>query len=105
MLDLPFYINVAWFQGGIAKSNNSQRLPKINAFWNLDAIKQKVEASPHGNWAATYVCAMTLITEAVRTIVAEYGYLMSAAGYDSNVYLEHFKMIKPVSTGDYDIVT
>lgn len=48
---------------------------------------------------------MTLITEAVRTIVAEYGYLMSAAGYDSNVYLEHFKMIKPVSTGDYDIVT
>ena len=87
------------------EQHNSQRLPKINAFWNLDAIKQKVEASPHGNWAATYVCAMTLITEAVRTIVAEYGYLMSAAGYDSNVYLEHFKMIKPVSTGDYDIVT
>lgn len=105
MPDFPFYINVAWFQGGIAKSNNSQRLPKINAFWNLDAIKQNVEAFPHGNWAATYICAMTLITEAVRTIVAEYGHLVSAAGYDSNVYLEHFKAIKPVNTSVYGIVT
>lgn len=105
MPDQPFYINVAWFQDGIAKSNNSQRLPKINAFWKLDAIKQQVEASSHGNWVNTYVCTMTLITEAVRTIVAEYGHLMSAAGYDSNVYLEHFKTIKPVDTGDYGIVT
>lgn len=105
MPDPPFYINVEWFQDGIAKSNNSQKLPKINEFWKLDAIKSQVEALPHSNWAATYVCAMTLITEAVRTIVAEYGHLMSAAGYDSNVYLEHFKTIKAVSTSDYGIIT
>jgi hypothetical protein len=105
MPDPPFYINVAWFQEGIGKSNNSQRLPRINAFWRFDAIKQQVEASPHANWAATYVCAMTLITEAVRTIVAEYGHLLTAAGYDSNVYLEHFKTIKPIDTDDYGIIT
>ena len=105
MPDPPFYINVKWFQDGIAKSNNSQRLPKINAFWKLDAIKSQVEASSHSSWAATYVCAMTLITEAVRTIVAEYGHLMSAAGFDSDVYLEHFRLIKPVNTSDYGIIT
>ena len=104
MPDSPFYINVAWFQDGIAKSNNSQRLPKINAYWKLDTIQQQVEASPHGNWSATYVCAMTLITEAVRTIVSKYGYLMSATGYDSNVYLKHFKTIKPIDSGDYGII-
>lgn len=105
MPDPPFYINVAWFQNGIAKSNNSQRLPKINAFWKLDAIKKQVEASHYGSWSATYVCAMVLITEAVRTIVAEYGHLMSAAGYDSNVYLEHFRTVKPIDTDDYGILT
>lgn len=105
MPDQPFYINVAWFQDGIAKSNNAKRLADINSFWKLDAIKQQLEASPHGDWATAYVCAMTLITESVRTIVAEYGHLISAAGYDSNVYLEHFKTVKPVDPGDYDILT
>lgn len=105
MPELPFYINVAWFQDGVAKSNNSKRLSKINAFWKLNAIRQQVEASPHGDWTAAYVCAMTLITEAVRTIVAEYGHLISAAGYDSSVYLKSFKTLKPIDTGDYGILT
>ena len=105
MPDPPFYINVAWFQGGIAKSNNAQRLPKINSYWKLDVIKQQVEALPYGNWSSAYICAMTLITEAVRTIVTEYGHLMSAAGYDSDVYLEHFNTIKPIDTGDYGIIS
>jgi hypothetical protein len=103
--DAPFYINVAWLQAGIANSNNSKKLPEINAFWRLDAIKQQVEASSHASWAATYICTMTLITEAVRTIVAEYGQLISATGYDSTVYLEHFKAVDAVDADDYGIVT
>lgn len=103
--DAPFYINVAWFQEGIANSNNARKLAKINAFLKLDAIKQQIDASPHGTWAATYVCAMTLITEAVRMIVAEYGSLIAATGYDSKVYLDHFTSISPIDTGDYGIVS
>lgn len=106
MPDAPLYINVAWFQDGIARSDRiSKKLTKINAFWKLDAIKQQVEASSHSNWAATYICAMALITEAVRNIVGEYGHLLSASGYDSNVYLEHFKCINAINTEDYGIVT
>lgn len=105
MADPPLYINVVWIQNEIAKSNNSKRLPKINEFWKFEAIKQKVEASSHGNWEATYICVMALITEAVRVIVSEYGPLISAAGYDSNVYLEHFKTINAINTQDYGIIT
>ena len=42
MLDLPFYINVAWFQGGIAKSNTTLRgFPKSMRFgiWTLSSRK------------------------------------------------------------------
>lgn len=105
MPDSPFYINVAWFQDGIAKSNNAKRLAGINSFWKLDAIKQRLEATSDGGWTNAYVCATTLITESVRKIVAEYGHLISAAGYDSNVYLKHFKTIKAVDPGDYGIQT
>jgi len=106
MPDAPLYINVAWFQDGIARNDRiSKKLTKINEFWKLDAIKQRVEASTHSNWAATYICAMALITEAVRKIVVEYGSLLSASGYDSNVYLEHFKSVNAVNTEDYGIIT
>lgn len=106
MLDLPLYINIDWFQRGIASNGKiSKKLPKINSFWNLDVIRQQVDVLPRGNWAVAYVCAMTLITEAVRTIVSEYGRLISAAGYDSRVYLEHFREVKAVDTTDYGIVT
>lgn len=103
--DQPFYINIAWFQDGIAKSNNAKKLADVNSFWKLDAIKLELEASPYRNWTNAYVCVLTLITESVRTIVAQYGHLLSAAGYDSNVYLQHFKAIKPVDPGDYGIIT
>lgn len=106
MPDTPLYINVAWFQEGISRNAKiSKKLAKINAFWQLDAIRQQVEKSPHGNWAATYVCAMTLISEAMRKIVAEYGSVIGAAGYDSNVYLEHFKGVKAINPKDYGIVS
>jgi hypothetical protein len=106
MPDSPLYINVAWFQDGIARNDRiSKKLTKINAFWKLDAIKQQVDASTHSSWAATYICAMALITEAVRRIVVEYGSLLSASGYDSNVYLEHFKSVNAVNTEDYGIIT
>ncbi|MGV3467955.1 hypothetical protein [Limnobacter sp.] len=101
--DQPFYISVSWFQDGIRKSNNSKRLASINAYWKLDLIKQQVEMSGL-NWNATYICAMALITEAIRTMVFKYGHLLSAAGYDSNVYLEHFKEVRPVDTGDYGVI-
>lgn len=105
MRDQPLYVNVAWFQEGIAKSNNAKKLEKINEFWKLDVIKTQLEASSHGQWKDAYVCVTTLITEAVRTIISEYGQLISPAGYDSNVYLSHFKTIKPVDTGDFKIIT
>jgi hypothetical protein len=106
MPDAPLYISVGWFQDSIARNDKfSKKLAKINAFWNLDTIKQKIEASSHSNWDATYICAMALITEAVRKIVIEYGNLISASGYDSNVYLEHFKSINAINADDYGIVT
>ena len=104
--DAPLYINVAWFQDGIAKNAKiSKKLPAINAFWNFDTIKQKVDSSPHSNWPSTYVCAMTLITEAVRTLVLRYGNQIAASGFDSNVYLEHFRDIEAVNTSDYGLVS
>lgn len=106
MPDPPLYINVAWFQEGIARNDKiSRKLAKINAFWKLETIKQQVEASTHCNWAATYICAMTLITEAVRKIVVEYGDVILATGYDSRVYLEHFKGINAIDTNDYGFIT
>ncbi|MES2688591.1 MAG: hypothetical protein V4706_17350 [Pseudomonadota bacterium] len=106
MPDTPLYINVAWFQDGIAKNAKiSKRLATINSFWKLDTIKQQVEASSRGNWAATYMCAMAMITEAVRTLVAEYGNQIVASGHDSNVYLEHFTRTKAVNTSDYGLIT
>jgi hypothetical protein len=106
MPDTPLYINVAWFQDGIANNTKiSKKLPQINAFWKFDIIKQEVESLPQSNWASTYVCAMALITEAVRKLVAEYGHLMAASGYDSKVYLEHFKSVKAVDTSDYGLAS
>lgn len=105
MADPPLYISVAWFQEGILKSNNAKRLAAINSFWNLKAIKQQVDASSYGSWASTYVCVTALITEAVRKIVNEYGNVISASGYDSNVYLEHFKTINTINAEDYGIIT
>lgn len=105
MPEQPFYISIAWFQEGISKSNNANKLADINAFWKFDVIQQQVRASLTGQWTAAYVCVLTLITEAVRTIVAEYGHLISPAGYDSNVYLSHFKTIKPINTEDFKITT
>ncbi|MCY1380889.1 hypothetical protein D9M69_687470 [compost metagenome] len=105
MSDPPFYINAAWFQEGIANSNNSKRLVKINEFWKLDQIKKQVESSPQGSWESTYICAMALISEAVRTITIEYGFSISAAGYDSDVYLEHFKNINAINPLDYGVIT
>jgi hypothetical protein len=105
MPDAPLYINIAWFQDGIAKNAKiSKKLTTINTFWKFDAIKQEVEALSHCNWASAYVCAMTLITEAARKLVAEYGHLIAASGYDSNVYLEHFSSVKAINTSDYGLV-
>lgn len=102
MLETPLYIHVAWFQNGISKSAQiSRKLPIINDFWNLDVIKKKIEELPHANWDSTYICALALITEAVRKIVVEYGHLLVAAGYDSDVYLRHFNNINPINTSDY----
>lgn len=106
MPDSPLYISIPWLQSGIAANSKiSKRLPAINAFWNFDVIKLQVEGLTHSNWASTYVCAMSLITEAVRRLVIEYGDKLSAAGFDSNVYLEHFKSINPVNTADYGLVS
>lgn len=106
MPDTPLYISVAWFQDGIANNANiSKKLPTINEFWKFDTIKQEVEALPHSNWASAYVCAMTLITEAVRKLVVEYGNLIAASGYDSNVYLKHFQGVSAVNTSDYGLLS
>ncbi|EHJ91469.1 hypothetical protein [Vreelandella boliviensis] len=105
MADSPLYISVVWFQEGISNSNNAKRLPAINKFWNLEAIKEQVDASPHGDWSLTYICVMALITEAVRKIVTEYGNAITASGYDSNVYLDHFKTVNAIDPKDYGIIT
>lgn len=105
MADPPLYISVVWFQDAILSSNNAKRLPAINRFWKFEAIKKQVEASSYGSWASTYVCVMSLITEAVRKIVEEYGDAISASGYDSNIYLQHFKTINRINASDYGIIT
>lgn len=103
-LGQPFYLNIDWLQEGIRQSNGANRLPAINAFWNFDEIKVRVEQS--GNqWRHTYVCAMKLITEAARTIVEKHGHLIDVAGSDSAVYLHHLASISPVNSRDYDIET
>jgi hypothetical protein len=106
MPDQPLYIAIDWFQSGIAHNEKiSKKLAKINAFWNFERIRQQVEASPRGDWAAAYVCVMTLITEAVRKIISEYGSVLAASGYDSRVYLEHFREVSAVDANDYGIFT
>lgn len=105
MAEQPLYISVSWFQEGILNSNNAKRLPTINRFWNLDTIKNQVNTSFDERWGSTYICALALITEAVRKIVTEYGHLITASGYDSNVYLNHFKMVSAINTEDYGIIT
>ena len=106
MPDAVLYINVAWFQESIAKNAKiSKKLEAINSFWKFDNIKKEVEASSYSSWDSTYVCAMSLITEAIRRLVSEYGRLIAASGFDSNVYLEHFGSVKPVDTSDFGLIT
>jgi hypothetical protein len=104
MLDSFFYINVDWFQQGIANSKNPKRLGSINEFWMFDQIKGQIESSPNCSWDSTYVCVMALITEAVRTILVKYGSFISVSGFDSSVYYEHFKNIDPINAMDYEII-
>lgn len=104
MPDMPLYINVAWFQDGIKMNAKiSKKLSSINDFWNFEIIKQEVESLHQSNWSSTYVCAMAMITEAVRKLVAEYGHLITASGYDSNLYLDHFTSVKAINTSDYSL--
>lgn len=103
VLDQPFFINVSWFQDAISKSNNARKLQCINSFWKFEVIKEKLEGLPEMKWEVVYVCATSLLTEAVRVIVKEYGGFISAAGCDSRVYLEHFKNIKPIDPEDFKI--
>lgn len=105
MFDSPFYICVHWLQEGIASSNNAKRLKAINEFWRFDQIRSQVEESSRGSWQSTYVCAMALITEAVRKILVEYGSHFEASGFDSKVYHEHFSRINPINPNDYGIIT
>jgi len=103
--DSPFYISVQWFQEGIANSNNAKRLTGINEYLNLHRIQQQVEASPSCSWKNTYICAMALITEAVREIVFHYRNHFDPIGYDSTVYYEHFSDLVPLNTSDYAVIT
>lgn len=102
--DQPFFINLSWLQEGISNSNNAKRLEKINKFWNFPTIRKHVEASGIGNWRSTYVCSMSLIKEAVRTIFAEYSEYLTVTSYDSKIYFNYFKSVKPVLTADYGLV-
>jgi hypothetical protein len=104
MADFPLYLNVSWFQSAIASSNNAKRLPAINSFWKLDEIKHKIESVPQ-NWSDSYVCIMSMITEAVRQIRHSYGQHFQPLGYDSKVYYKHFNEIKAIDVSDYEIVT
>ncbi len=99
----PFYIGISWFQEGISASKNARKLPAINKFWNLDKIKLQIESSLYGDWANTYICVMSLITEAVRTICVNYGTEFEPSGFDSDVYFEHFAHIDPLNPDDYRI--
>jgi hypothetical protein len=98
------YINAAWLQDEIADSNNAKRLASINTFWCLDRIKHQVETRVDGKWSNTYICAMSLITEAVRSIVVKYGGFFSPAGFDSGVYYDHFKKVGRINPSDYGII-
>lgn len=104
--DAPLYINVCWLQNGISMNKSiSKKLLVINRFWKLDSIREQIESSSHGSWGATYICAMSIITEAARKVVMQYGHLIAPAGYDSNVYLEHFKGINAIRPADYGLIT
>jgi len=104
LADTPFYINAKWIQDNINSGNNSKRLTQINAYLNLDQIKHKIELNS-GSWQYAYICAMPIITEAVRQIVTKYGSYFAPLGFDSKVYYKHFKTINPIDTADYAIIT
>ena len=102
--DFPFLINISWIQESINNSNNAKRLNAINAYWNLDTIKNEVEKL-YFNWESTYISIMAIITEAVRQIRVNYGKYFSVSGDDSEVYYEYFNSIPKVNTSKYEIIT
>ncbi len=102
--DFPFLVNINWLQESIKNSNNSKRLASINSYWNLDEIKNKIEAQSY-SWDSTYMSIMAIITEAVRQIRVNYGEHFSPSGFDSGVYYDHFNSIPEVNTNKYEIIT
>ena len=101
---VPFYISTSWLQDGIQNSNNSNRLPLINSYLNLELIEIDLGklATPLGH---SYLSIMPLITEAVRQLCVSYGEFFKPTGFDSEVYYTHFLNINEINTQDYAIVT
>lgn len=100
----PFYISVSWLQDGIQNSNNAHRMPAITSYLNLDKINEEVEKLSL-SLNETYLCALPLITEAVRQLCTNYGNHFKPTGFDSDVYYSHFLKINPINTKDYTILT
>ncbi|AOY69359.1 hypothetical protein QYG06_17670 [Xanthomonas euvesicatoria] len=91
----PFYIHIGWICDGIAASNNAKQRPSLAAFWNLEGIRAEAEKAGF-SLQVSYVCAMSLVQEAARTVVSNYSAHLKAYGEDSEVYLQHFGDVAPV---------
>ena len=97
--EFPFYLNLKWIQDSIKNSNNAKRYPTIYKYLNLAEIKKKAR-SLGCELNACYLCNMSLITEAVRLIVVNYGKHFKPTGFDSDVYYKHFANINVIDPND-----
>lgn len=99
----PFYISTAWLRDGVRNSNNAKRFPLIKSYLSLDRIEADL-LKLHVSLEHSYIGVMPLITEAVRKICVEYGSFFKPAGFDSEVYYEHFMSINEIDTSVYTVV-
>lgn len=101
-ISTPFYINAQWIISGVQESNNAKRLPSIRKYLSIEKISTDLDKRSI-SLANTYLCAMPLITEAMRKICTSYGSCFSPTGFDSDVYYSHFRNVNPIDTNDYAI--
>ena len=99
---MPFYINASWLLDGIQSSNNAKRLPSVKSYLVIEKIKSDLDGLSKP-FSGTYLGIMPLITEAMRQLCTNYGRYFAPAGFDSDVYYSHFRVVSPIDTNDYEI--
>ncbi|EGQ7944468.1 hypothetical protein G8G17_003369 [Vibrio cholerae] len=99
----PYLISAEWLENGVKASNYANKWQGIDSLWNISAIKSDVK-SKGKQWSHVYLDGTILIAQAMSELVKLYGRNIKGTGFDSGIYLEHFKVMVNIDSDDREII-